>query len=87
MNPDCQWGFTYTQILSQVFLYTSPHALIVVVQLDNVSDVQFDATAYVGVGKREGIGGLLEGHQTELDALSQTSDPVEFILVDHEISP
>jgi len=93
-----------------------PRALIVAVQLDSVSDVEFesslaelgdlaktlglevigqvtqkrssfDSTAYVGVGKRDEIRDLLEAHQADLDASSQTSDPVEFILVDHEISP
>jgi len=93
-----------------------PLALIVAVQSDSVSDVEFesslaelgdlaktlgievigqvtqkrssfDSTAYVGVGKREEIQDFLEGHQADLDALSQASDPVEFILVDHEISP
>ena len=38
----------------------------------------FDATAYIGVGKREEIKTFLEAEQEE---------PIEFILVDHEISP
>ncbi|MEH6911533.1 MAG: GTPase HflX, partial [Oceanicoccus sp.] len=99
----------------------SQRALIVAVQLDNVSDVEFesslaelgdlaktlglevvgqftqkrssfDSTAYMGVGKREEIRQFLESEQTGLDALAQAnppaaSEPVEFILVDHEISP
>jgi GTP-binding protein HflX len=98
-----------------------PRALIVAVQLDTVSDTEFesslaelgdlaktlglevvgqftqkrssfDSTAYVGVGKREEIQQFLEGQQDGLDTLSQANppaanDPVEFILVDHEISP
>ncbi|MEE4291948.1 MAG: GTPase HflX [Cycloclasticus sp.] len=84
-----------------------PRALIVAVQLDSVSDVEFesslaelgdlaktlglnvvgqftqkrssfDSTAYMGVGKREEIQTFLEAKQ---------EDPIEFILVDHEISP
>ncbi|MFT6408496.1 MAG: GTP-binding protein HflX [Arenicella sp.] len=96
-------------------------ALIVAVQLDTVSDVEFesslaelgdlaktlgmevvgqftqkrssfDSTAYVGVGKREEIRQYLEGQQSEVESVSQAnssaaSDAVEFILVDHEISP
>lgn len=96
-------------------------ALIVAVQLDSVSDVEFesslaelgdlaktlglevvgqftqkrssfDPTAYMGVGKREEIRDFLQDQQAGLDRLSQAnplaaSDPVEFILVDHEISP
>jgi GTP-binding protein HflX len=96
-------------------------ALIVAVQLDSVSDVEFesslaelgdlaktlglevvgqftqkrssfDPTAYMGVGKREEIREFLQDQQAGLDRLSQAnplaaSDPVEFILVDHEISP
>ncbi|MEH6557317.1 MAG: GTPase HflX [Oceanicoccus sp.] len=99
----------------------SQRALIVAVQLDNVSDVEFesslaelgdlaktlglevvgqftqkrssfDSTAYMGVGKREEIRQFLESEQTDVDALAQAnppaaSEPVEFILVDHEISP
>ncbi len=86
-------------------------ALIVAVQLDHISDVEFesslselgelaktlglevvgqftqkrssfDSTAYLGVGKREEIQQFLQSEQTGLD-----KDPVEFILVDHEISP
>lgn len=98
-----------------------PRALIVAVQLDTVSDVEFesslaelgdlaktlglevvgqftqkrasfDSTAYVGVGKREEIRQFLEGQETGLDTVSQAkpledSDRIEFILVDHEISP
>ena len=98
-----------------------PRALIVAVQLDTVSDVEFessldelgdlaktlglevvgqftqkrssfDSTAYVGIGKREEIRQFLEGQQADLDSLSpaksmSASDPVELILVDHEISP
>ncbi|MFT5574313.1 MAG: GTP-binding protein HflX [Cryomorphaceae bacterium] len=96
-------------------------ALIVAVQLDTVSDVEFesslaelrdlaktlgmevvgrftqrrssfDSTAYVGAGKREEIREFLEAQKTDVDSspLSSSraaSDPVEFILVDHEISP
>jgi GTP-binding protein HflX len=52
----------------------------------------FDSTAYVGTGKREEIRQFLDGPQTGLDTLSPASPPeatdlVEFILVDHEISP
>jgi GTP-binding protein HflX len=98
-----------------------PRALIVAVQLDTVSDVEFesslaelgdlaktlglevvgqftqkrssfDSTAYVGVGKREEIRQFLEDHQAELDTLLQanplaTGASVDFVLVDHEISP
>jgi GTP-binding protein HflX len=98
-----------------------PRALIVAVQLDNVSDVDFassldelgdlaktlglevvgqitqkrsafDSTAYVGVGKRDEIREFLEDQQADIDSLSpakslSASDSVEFILVDHEISP
>jgi len=96
-------------------------ALIVAVQLDNVSDVEFesslaelgdlaktlglevvgqftqkrssfDSTAYMGVGKRDEIRQFLEGEQASFDTLAQNSssepsDAVDFILVDHEISP
>jgi GTP-binding protein HflX len=84
-----------------------PRALIIAVQLDNISDVEFesslaelgdlaktlglqvvgkftqkrssfDSTAYMGVGKREEIRQFLEDQQ---------ADEVEFVLVDHEISP
>jgi GTP-binding protein HflX len=52
----------------------------------------FDSTAYVGTGKREEIRQFLDGQQAGLDTLSPASPPeatdlVEFILVDHEISP
>jgi GTP-binding protein HflX len=52
----------------------------------------FDSTAYIGVGKREEIRQYLEGQKGGADTLSQTdpldaNDSVEFILVDHEISP
>lgn len=52
----------------------------------------FDSTAYIGVGKREEIRQYLEGQEigvdteTQIDQLS-ANDSVEFILVDHEISP
>ncbi|PCI70638.1 MAG: GTPase HflX [Piscirickettsiaceae bacterium] len=84
-----------------------PRALLVAVQLDGVSDVEFksslaelgdlaktlglevmgqftqkrssfDSTAYMGVGKREEIRQFVE---------SQQGDSVDFVLVDHEISP
>ncbi len=104
-----------------------PHALIVAVQLDGVSDTEFnsslgelaelaktlglevvgqftqkrasfDSTAYIGVGKREEIRNFLEGQQgiqPKKDASDRLlpadphalNDAVEFILVDHEISP
>ena len=98
-----------------------PHALIVAVQLDSVSDVEFesslaeladlaktlglevvdqftqkrssfDSTAYIGAGKREEIKQFLQGPQADSESSSQAdllkaSDSVEFILVDHEISP
>ncbi len=98
-----------------------PRALIVAVQLDRVSDVEFksslaeladlaktlglevvgqftqkrssfDSTAYMGVGKREEIRQFLESQQAGSEPSSQAdplaaSDPVEFVLVDHEISP
>ncbi|MFT5134709.1 MAG: GTP-binding protein HflX [Gammaproteobacteria bacterium] len=97
-----------------------PRALIVAVQLDSVSDVEFesslaelgdlaktlgmevvgqftqkrssfDSTAYVGVGKREEIRQCVEDHQS-IESLTPAnslaaSEPVEFILVDHEVSP
>jgi len=85
-------------------------ALIVAVQLDHISDVEFesslselgelaktlglevvgqftqkrssfDSTAYMGVGKRDEIKQFLESEETG------SKDPVDFILVDHEISP
>ena len=87
-----------------------PRALIVAVQLDGVSDTEFnsslvelaelaktlgmevvgqftqkrasfDSAAYIGVGKREEIRQFLEGPQEASD------DAIEFVLVDHEISP
>lgn len=98
-----------------------PRALIVAVQLDSVSDVEFksslaelgdlaktlglevvgqftqkrssfDSTAYMGVGKREEIRQFIESQQGGLESLSPANPqaangPVEFILVDHEISP
>lgn len=98
-----------------------PHALIVAVQLDGVSDVEFesslaeladlaktlglevvdqftqkrssfDSTAYIGAGKREEIKQFLQGQHADSESSSQAdplkdSDSVEFILVDHEISP
>ena len=101
-----------------------PRALIVAVQLDGVSDTEFnsslvelaelaktlglevvgqftqkrasfDSTAYIGVGKRDEIRQFVEAQQ-EADRLSQAdagattgaaNDAIEFILVDHEISP
>ena len=83
-----------------------PRALIAAVQLDSVSDVEFESSlaelgelaktlglevvgkftqkrssfessAYLGVGKREEIRQFIEA----------SSEPVEYILVDHEISP
>lgn len=98
-----------------------PRALIVAVQLDSVSDTEFnsslaelaelaktlglevvgrftqkrsafDSTAYIGVGKREEIKQFVQEQQDAADRLSQAdsqaaSDAVEFVLVDHEISP
>ena len=87
-----------------------PRALIVAVQLDGVSDTEFnsslvelaelaktlgmevvgqftqkrasfDSAAYIGVVKREEIRQFLEGPQEASD------DAIEFVLVDHEISP
>src|SRR3954469_24672314 len=87
-----------------------PRALIVAVQLDGVSDTEFnsslvelaelaktlglqvvgqftqkrasfDSAAYIGVGKRDEIRQLVEAQQEGSD------DAVEFVLVDHEISP
>jgi GTP-binding protein HflX len=87
-----------------------PRALIVAVQLDGVSDTEFnsslvelaelaktlglevvgqftqkrasfDPAAYIGVGKREEIKQFVQGQQEASD------DAVEFVLVDHEISP
>lgn len=91
-------------------------ALIVAVQLDNVSDIEFesslaelsdlaktlgmevvgqftqkrsafDSTAYVGVGKREEITQYLKTQQPHGDAVSEDDEGIEFILVDHEVSP
>ncbi len=96
-------------------------ALIIAVQLNNVSDSEFesslaelgdlartlglevvgqftqkrssfDSTAYMGVGKREEIRQFLQGEKAGLDELEQHNpqaigEQVEFILVDHEISP
>ena len=85
-------------------------ALIVAVQLDHISDVEFesslselgelaktlglevvgqftqkrasfDSTAYMGVGKRDEIKQFLQNEETD------TKGPVDYILVDHEISP
>lgn len=98
-----------------------PRALIVAVQLDGVSDTEFnsslvelaelaktlglevvgqftqkrasfDSAAYIGVGKREEIRQFVQGQQETSDRVSQgdpdaANDAVEFILVDHEISP
>ena len=98
-----------------------PRALIVAVQLDGVSDTEFnsslvelaelaktlglevvgqftqkhasfDASAYIGVGKREEIKQFVDAQQEAAESLSQAdadaaNDAVEFILVDHEISP
>ncbi|MFT6201933.1 MAG: GTP-binding protein HflX [Granulosicoccus sp.] len=52
----------------------------------------FDSTAYVGVGKREEIKEFLTLQQSSANNANQTdsseeNNPVEFILVDHEISP
>jgi len=52
----------------------------------------FDSAAYIGVGKREEIRQFVQGEQEASERLSQTdasaaNDAVEFILVDHEISP
>ncbi|RYZ76238.1 MAG: GTPase HflX, partial [Proteobacteria bacterium] len=41
----------------------------------------FDSAAYIGVGKREEIKQFIEGQEEASD------DGVEFVLVDHEISP
>lgn len=96
-------------------------ALIVAVQLNNVSDVEFesslaelsdlaktlglevvaqftqrrssfDSTAYMGVGKRDEIKQFLDRDRANLaaieqDNLSEAENEIEFILVDHEISP
>jgi GTPase len=94
-----------------------PRALIVAVQLDTVSDVEFesslaelgelaktlglevagqftqkrssfDSTAYMGVGKRDEIRQFIEAHQSDTESLAQgNSEAIEFILVDHEITP
>jgi GTP-binding protein HflX len=99
-----------------------PRALIVAVQLDSVSDIEFesslaelgelaktlgmevvgqftqkrssfDSKAYIGTGKREEIRQFLEDQQANVDSLAQANNPlkasesVDFILVDHEISP
>lgn len=52
----------------------------------------FDSTAYIGIGKREEIRQYLEGQEIGVDTETQidqlgANDSVEFILVDHEISP
>jgi GTP-binding protein HflX len=98
-----------------------PRALIVAVQLDSVSDVEFesslaelsdlaktlglevvgqftqkrssfDSSAYIGAGKREEIRRFLEDEQANTDVLDrynsqEAGGKIEFILVDHEISP
>jgi len=101
---------------------SSPRALIVAVQLDSVSDIEFesslaelgelaktlgmkvvgqftqkrssfDSTAYLGTGKREELRQFIEDQEADVDPLYQPNnpqragEPVEFILVDHEISP
>ena len=45
----------------------------------------FESSAYLGVGKREEIRQFLEADQATLSKTNK--EPVEFILVDHEISP
>lgn len=91
-----------------------PRALIVAVQLDSVSDIEFesslaelgelaktlgmevvgqftqkrssfDSKAYLGTGKRAEIRQFIEDQQANNPL--KASGPVEFILVDHEISP
>lgn len=52
----------------------------------------FDAGAYVGVGKREEIREFIKGQSSAADGTSHVEpesaiEPVEFVLVDHEISP
>jgi GTP-binding protein HflX len=99
-----------------------PRAIIVAVQLDNVSDIEFetslaelgelaktlgmevvgqftqkrssfDSKAYIGTGKRQEIRQYLEDQEADVASLARSnnppkaSQPVEFILVDHEISP
>ena len=98
-----------------------PRALIVAVQLDTVSDVDFesslaelgdlaktlglevvgqftqkrssfDSIAYLGTGKRDEIRRFIESEQSSSETVSGANpqasiEPVEFILVDHEISP
>jgi GTP-binding protein HflX len=98
-----------------------PRALIVAVQLDSVSDTEFnsslaelaelaktlglevvgqftqkrasfDSAAYIGAGKREEIKQFIQDQQEASDRLPQAdageaNDAVEFVLVDHEISP
>lgn len=98
-----------------------PNALIVAVQLDSVSDVEFesslaeladlaktlglqvvgqitqkrssfDSTAYMGTGKRDEIRQFIDAHNSGTEIVSEanpqaTSEGIEFILVDHEISP
>lgn len=98
-----------------------PRALIVAVQLDTVSDIEFesslaelgdlaktlglevvgqftqkrssfDSTAYMGVGKRDEIRQFVDAQKSGTETLSDAnpetaSEQVEFILVDHEISP
>lgn len=98
-----------------------PRALIVAVQLDGVSDTEFnsslvelaelaktlglevvgqftqkraafDSTAYIGVGKREEIRQFVDAQQEASNGVAQVdphavSNAVEYILVDHEISP
>ena len=96
-------------------------AIIAAVQLDSVSDTEFesslaeladlaftlglevvgqftqkratfDATAYIGVGKREEIKRFIEvdeaqAYRTSKDASLEPMEPIEYILLDHEISP
>jgi GTP-binding protein HflX len=96
-------------------------ALIVAVQLDTVSDVDFesslaelgdlaktlglevvgqftqkrssfDSAAYLGKGKRDEIRQFIESEQSSSETVSGANpqaaiEPIEFILVDHEISP
>lgn len=98
-----------------------PRALVVAVQLDTVSDVDFesslaelgdlaktlglevvgqftqkrssfDSTAYMGTGKRDEIRQFIESEQSSSETVLEANpqgaiEPVEFILVDHEISP
>jgi GTPase len=47
----------------------------------------FDTTAYLGIGKRQELQQYVSHQQDLADAEDSSAMPIEFLLVDHEISP